>query len=327
MKAIEFHEFGALADVLQLVEQPTPTAGAGEVLVRLTARSINPSDVYTIQGTYGVRPSLPSVPGNEAAGVIEALGEGVTGWSVGDRVILMLGAVGTAGTWREYAVVKPQFLVPTPAALSDAQAACTWVNYLTAWIMSDELQLQPDEPVLVTAGASHLGRAMLQLSAVRGFKVVATVRKPEQAQALLDAGALGVITLPGDDLAQRWKEITGQKGIGKAIDAVAGETGTAVVNALAAYGQLIIYGLLSGEPIQVDGRIVFSEATIRGFWLGRWLNRQTPQAIGTLIAEVSAMFADGRLAPHVDTTVALDDLAGIVRVATEGGAGKVVITG
>lgn len=329
MKALRFHEFGSPATVLQLENIPPPVPSADEVLVRLTARSINPSDLYTIMGVYGVRPALPAVPGNEAAGVVEQVGANAQGFAVGDRVILLLGAVGTDGTWREYAAVRPEHLVHTPAALSDEQAACAWVNYLTAWILAfEDLDLQRDEPLLLTAGASHLGRAMLQIAAHAGFKVVATVRREEQRQELLDLGAAGVIVTDSEDIATRFHAITGKRGINKAIDAVGGTVGSTVAAALAPRGTLILYGMMSNEPIQIDGRMIFTEATVRGFWLVRWLQARPPQHVGKVIGQLSELFANGTLSPAIDSTVDLADIKGIIeRSNTPGRHGKVVITG
>lgn len=330
MKALRFHTFGSPAEVLQLEEIPAPTPNANEVLVRLTARSVNPSDLYTVMGVYGVLPSLPAVPGNEAAGVVEQVGADVTGFAVGDRVTLLLGAVGLDGTWREYAAVPANMVIHTPAALSDEQAACTWVNYLTAWALATEdLNLQPGEPVLVTAAASHLGRAMLQIAAHIGFKVVGTVRRADQVQELLDLGAAGVIVTDTEDIGKRYAEITGQKkGINKAIDAVCGAVGTAVAGALAPRGTMIVYGLLSNEPIQIDGRIIFTEAVVRGWWLVRWMQSHKPEHVAGVIKTISDLFADGTLTPAVDGTVDLTDIAGIVeRSNAPGRHGKLVITG
>ena len=329
MKALRFHEFGPPADVLQLEEIPTPTPTDDEVLVRLTARSVNPSDLYTIMGTYGVRPKLPAVGGNEAAGVVEHVGANVSQFAPGDRVTLMLGAVGTDGTWREYAAVRPDTIIHTPTGLSDEQAACAWVNYLTAWILAfEDLDLQPDELLLVTAAASHLGRAMLQIAAHAGFKVIGTVRREDQRQELLDLGAAGVIVTDSEDIGTRYRELTGKKAISKAVDAVGGVVGSAVAAALAPRGTLILYGMMSGKPLRIGGEMIFSEATVRGFWLLRWMQNRAPQHIAQVVGQLSALFADGTFAPAIDSTFDLADIKGMVeRSSTPGRHGKVIITG
>ncbi|HEY1011837.1 MAG TPA: zinc-dependent alcohol dehydrogenase family protein [Herpetosiphonaceae bacterium] len=330
MKALRFHEFGDPQAVLRLEELPDPEPGPGQVLVRLTARSVNPSDLYTVMGVYGVRPTLPAVPGNEGAGVVERVGDGVSGFQAGDRVTLLLGAVPPhEGTWRELAAIDQQWLIKTPPGVSDEQAATAWVNYLTAWILAfEEFDLKPGEQVLVTAGASHLGRAMLQLAAHKGFKVIATVRRDEQKQELLDLGAAAVIATDSEDLSQRAKELTGGKGFKYAIDAVSGRVGTEVVANLAPRGVCIIYGLLSQEPIQIDGRIIFTEAVVRGFWLVRWLQHRPAEHVAGVIATLTRLFADGTLVSPIDSAFDLSDIAGMLeRSNAPGRQGKVVITG
>lgn len=330
MKALRFHEFGDPGAVLRLEELPDPAAGPGQVLVRLTARSVNPSDLYTIMGVYGVLPKLPAVPGNEGAGVVEQVGDGVSGFRPGDRVTLLLGALPPhEGTWRELAAIDQQWLIPTPPGVSDEQAAAAWINYLTAWILAfEELDLKPGEEVLVTAGASHLGRALLQLAAHKGFKVIATVRREEQKQELLDLGAAAVIATDSEDFGQRARELTGGKGFKYAIDAVSGRVGSDVVANLAPRGVCIVYGLMSQEPTQIDGRIIFSEAVVRGFWLARWLQHQPPEHVAGVIGSLTRLFADGTLVSPIDSAFDLSDIAGfLARSNTPGRQGKVVITG
>lgn len=329
MFAIRFHTFGDPLVVLKVEELPMPAPADDEVLVRLTARSVNPSDLYTVMGTYGILPRLPATPGNEGAGVVEAVGAAVERFKPGDRVTLLLGAAGNNGTWMEYLAVKADWLIHTPEGLSDAQAACTWVNYLTALIMTEELlALQPGEVVLATAGASHLGRALLQLARHRGFKVVPVVRRAEQKQELLDMGALDVIATDSEEIGPRWNEITGQKGIGKALEAVGGAIGSAVAEALAPGGTMIIYGLMSQEPWTISGKIVFTEATIRGFWLMPWLRKSPPEHVARLMKTLTDLFADGTLDPQIDRSFDLRDVEAMVQRSLEPGRqGKVIITG
>ena len=328
MKALRFHAFGNPADVLQIDDVPAPELAADEVLVRLTARSVNPSDLYTIMGTYGLRPRLPAVGGNEAAGIVAQVGSAVDTVQVGDRVTLMLGAVGTEGTWREYVAVKPHWLLPTPANLSDAQAASAWANYLTAWILAfEELKLEPQEPVLVSACASHLGRALLQLAQHAGFEVVGTVRRPEQRQELLELGAAGVIVPGTESIKDRWREITGRKGVAKALDAVGGEVGSEMIASMTQGGTFILYGLLSQQPLQIDGSLIFSEAVIRGFWLVRWLQNTPPATIMQLVQELNELFAAGTLQSPIDSTFDLHEFPAMLeRMQTPGRQGKVVLT-
>ncbi|HEX8746553.1 MAG TPA: zinc-dependent alcohol dehydrogenase family protein, partial [Pyrinomonadaceae bacterium] len=169
MKSVRFHEFGNPSEQLRVenVEQPEP--GANQVLVRMRVRSINPSDLLTVRGLYGVLPKLPATPGLEGMGEVAALGEGVRNFHVGQRVI----PLGIAGTWAEYLLAESTQLIPVPDSISDQTAAQFVVNPLTAWIMTvEELALQPDEWLLQTAAGSTLGRVVLQIARHKGFKTI-----------------------------------------------------------------------------------------------------------------------------------------------------------
>ncbi len=122
MRIVQFDRFGEPVEVLHLQEAELPEPAAGEVRIRLTARAIHPSDLQNVRGKYGRPPPLPATPGNDAAGVVDALGAGVTAPAPGTRVALLLGANSGRGTWREQVCVPAQMVVPTPSALSDAQA-------------------------------------------------------------------------------------------------------------------------------------------------------------------------------------------------------------
>ena len=156
MKALRFHEFGQPIEVLRLEDLPTPEPSADEVLVRLTARSVNPSDLYTIMGVYGVLPSLPAVPGNEASGVVERAGANVTAFKPGDRVTLLLGAVGMEGTWREYAAAASIALVPSAIGLilRAAEAELTTTDAAMLYLLGEKYILALDR--LAASGNSKI---------------------------------------------------------------------------------------------------------------------------------------------------------------------------
>lgn len=328
MKAIRYYEFGEPASVLKLEDVPDPEIKPNEVLVKITARSINPSDIYTIKGTYGIRPRLPAIPGNEASGVIVEAGSEVKNYQKGQRVTLMLGASGTSGTWKELIAVRPEFIIKTPNYLSDAESTTIFVNYLTAWILAfEELDLKEGEKLLMTAANSHLGRAMLQLSAWKGFKVVATVRQESQKDELLFLGAQDVIVTDTENIVKRARRLTNAKGFNKAIDAVGGKIGSEALLTLAPKGKMIVYGLMSNEPITVTGSIIFTEATIRGFWLVKWIEGKTPEQISEVINKIGDLFKEGILKSHIDSSFDLTNVEGYIsRTLAPGKKGKVVIT-
>jgi NADPH:quinone reductase len=325
MQSLRFDRCGEPAEVLRLAEEPQPVPQAGQVLVRLRARPINPSDLYYVRGTYGIKPPLPATPGFEGAGVIEAVGEGANHLRAGQKVI----PLGVAGTWAEYLVAPAEQVIPYPDSLSDSVAAQFVVNPLTAWVMVfDELKVQPGEWLLQTAAGSTLGRLVLQLAKLRGFKTVNVVRRRDQVGELKALGADEVICSEDEDIAARVREITG-KGVRAAIDAVGGRTGGAAAGALAPGGTLLVYGLLSGEPLPIDGgQMIFLTSTVRGFWLSKWMRDAPPAHRQSVAGELLKLMATGELTPPIEAEYPLKDFAAAVKHAeTPGRSGKVLLVG
>ncbi|MDX6692911.1 MAG: hypothetical protein QOF02_514 [Blastocatellia bacterium] len=324
MLSVKFYEFGNPADVLRVEETPQPTPAANQVLVRLRARSINPSDLLTVRGLYGALPKLPATPGLEGMGEVAAVGDEVKNFSVGQRVI----PLGVQGTWQEYILAASAQLIPVPDSVSDQTAAQFVVNPLTAWIMTvEELSLEQGEWLLQTAAGSTLGRVVLQIAAMRGFKTINVVRRREQVEELKALGADEVICTDDEDIAERVKEITGKAGLRKAIDAVGGRTGAAVMSALGRNGVMLIYGSLSMEPVPLDGgRMIFNTTTLRGFWLTEWLRSAAPERQQAVTTEMLRSMATSAIVPPVEAEYALADaLAAVAHAERPGRSGKVLL--
>jgi NADPH:quinone reductase-like Zn-dependent oxidoreductase len=326
MRSVRFYEFGDPADVLRVEDVPQPEPGAGQVLVRMRARSINPSDLLTVRGLYGTLPKLPATPGLEGMGEVAAVGEGVKNFRPGQRVI----PLGVPGTWQEYLPVPEAQLLPVPDAVGDRTAAQFVVNPLTAWVMTaEELALRPGEWLLQTAAGSTLGRVVLQIAALRGFKTINVVRRREQVEELKALGADEVVCTADEDLVERVKEITGDAGATKAIDAVGGQTGGEVARALGRGGVLLVYGVLSMEPMPVDGgRMIFNTSTIRGFWLSEWLRTAPPERRQAVTAELLRLMATQEIVPPVEAEYPLSEvLAAAEHAVRPGRSGKVLLVG
>ena len=328
MRAIRFSEYGPPAQVLRLEDVPTPEPGAGEVRIHLTHRPINPSDLHLIAGTYGIRPKLPATPGLEGMGRIDALGVGVTGVVIGERVIAMAGG---PGTWAEHLVVPAARIVPVPDAVSDQAAAQFVVNPLTAWVLlTEELALAQGDWVLQTAALSTLGRLVLQLARHRGLRTIGVVRRRDQVQELTDLGADAAICMEDERVIDRVKEITGGKGISGAIDSVGGSVAGELARSLRRGGTLVVFGLLGGDrvmPLDIPD-LLFKGATVRGFWLTNWFATRPPERVGAAIAELMTLMAQGIVVPTVEAEYELADFASAIAHAERGGRqGKVLLRG
>ena len=325
MRSLRFDAFGEPSERLRLAELPVPTPGAGELLIRMRARSINPSDLLTVRGYSGQLPTLPATPGLEGMGVIEQVGESVAGWQEGQRVI----PLGVPGTWQEYLVVPATQALPVPQGMPDNVAAQFVVNPLTAWIMLDELNLETGDWVLQTAAGSTLGRLLIQLAQMRGYKTLNVVRRRAQVDEIKALGGDEVICTEDENLVERVREIVGPHKLKGALDAVGGETGGAVAQSLGRNGLMLIYGLLSMQPMPLDsGRMIFQSSTIRGFWLSDWLRNAPFEQSQALFGAALQAMANGQLTPPVEAEYDLADFVAAVEHAERPGrSGKVLFVG
>ena len=182
MKTIQLEKTGQPADVLQVVQKPTPLPASGEILVKIIASPINPSDISFVQGRYGIRPELPSGAGFEGVGVVDAVGEGVR-LPVGSRVSFT-----GVGSWGEYVVVNQKAAIPLPDAIPDEIAAQLFVNPFTAWAMVEESGVQAGEWLMITACGSAYGKLVIQLCKKKGIKTIGTVRRDDLNEDLKKLG-------------------------------------------------------------------------------------------------------------------------------------------
>lgn len=325
MRAVRISRFGDPQVVLDVAELPTPEPGPGQVLVRLRARPINPSDIFAIKGEYGQLPQLPATPGMEGAGVVEALGPDVQGLRVGQQVIPMAG-----GTWQEYTVAPARAVIPLPPGLSDAQAAMLTANPTSAWLLlHEELRVQPGEWVLQNAANSAVGRFVIQLSRKLGYKTINVVRRRDVVDELVAEGADHVISEADEDVVARVREITNGKGVRHAIDSVAGASGSRLASALAPGGTLVVFGSISGEPLKIDaGTLLFRGLTVRGWWLARWFKVASADQRAALFGAVLPLVLDGTLRVPVAAEYDLADVRQAV-AAAEGSDrnGKILLVG
>jgi NADPH:quinone reductase-like Zn-dependent oxidoreductase len=325
MRAVRFATFGDPAEVLTVEDLPTPEPGPGQVLVRMLARPINPSDLFTIRGQYGVLPKLPATPGMEGAGVVAALGPGVAGLPLGQLVA----PLGVSGTWQEFVVADAASLLPVPPGLTDRQASMLLVNPTSAWLMlHDALKAQPGEWLVQNAANSAVGRFVIQLARRAGVRTINLVRRRDLADELLAEGADAVVSEDEDVLA-RVRAIAGAKGVPYALDSVAGPSGSRLAQALGPGGTMLVFGAISGQPLTIDpGALLFRGAAVRGWWLTHWFRTASPAQVAGLFGAIVPLVADGTLRAPVAAEHALDDVRAAV-AAAQGSQrnGKILLVG
>ncbi|WP_202079815.1 zinc-dependent alcohol dehydrogenase family protein [Caldalkalibacillus salinus] len=324
IQAVKYHQFGDPAEVLKVEKQlNVRPPKQGEVLVRMNARPINPSDLIPITGAYAHRIDVPAVPGYEGIGVVEEVGAGVSKSLLGRRVLPLRGE----GTWQTYVRTKAAYAVPVPNEIEDQVAAQLYINPLTAWVTStDILALCPGDTLLINASHSSLGRLYLQLSQLLGFHVIAVTRHSRERQTLFQLGAQHVINASDTSLYPTVMSLTGGTGVDAAIDMVGGRSGTVLASCVRPSGTYLSLGLLSGTPVKWS-QLAQQEIQVQLFHLRHWNAqvsdvtwRGTFQRLFTLMMEQKLQLINPRIAyPLTEVKKAVQD-------AQLNGRGKVLLT-
>ncbi|MCU6452991.1 zinc-dependent alcohol dehydrogenase family protein [Sphingomonas sp. A2-49] len=266
-RIVQFNSYGG-SDVLSLDEVEVPPPGAGEVRLAVEAIGLNRAEVMFRNGAYLQDAEFPSRLGYEAAGTIAALGEGVEGWAVGDRVSLVPPLdIARWGTYGEVANVPADHLVRHPEQLSSIEAAAVWMQYMTAYgALIEQAKLGPDDHLIVTAASSSVGLAAIQIAHQVGATVIATTRTGAKRDALTALGADHVIATAEESLSDRVAAITGGRGARVVFDPVGGPSFEPLTAAMAEGGILLIYGALSPDPTPFPLFAVLGKMlTIRGY--------------------------------------------------------------
>jgi len=246
MNAIQIQNTGG-PEVLQLVDLPIPVPGPGQVLIRVEAVGVNFIEIYFRKGTY--KATMPLVPGSEAAGTIEELGSGVTGFKLGE----MVASVGMLGSYAEYALVPAAQLVKVPAGLSPEQAAAAMLQGMTAhYLAHSTYSLKSGDTALVHAGAGGVGLLLTQMASRIGARVITTVSTKEKAELSREAGAADVILYSEQDFAAEVKRLTGGKGVDVVYDSVGKTTFEDSLNCLRPRGLMALFGGSSGPVPPFD---------------------------------------------------------------------------
>jgi NADPH2:quinone reductase len=299
MKAIEITSFGA-PDVLRLGERPVPVAGAGELLIRVTASGVNRPDVLQRTGNYPVPPGASDIPGLEVAGVITA-GDSVelaqAGFAVGDRVCALV----AGGGYAELCVAPIAQCLPIPAGLSDIEAAALPETFFTVWSnVFDRVRLQPGETLLIQGGTSGIGVTAIALAKAFGSTVIATAGSDEKCAACLTLGADHAINYRTQDFVEEVKRLTAGFGVNVILDMVAGSYVAREIECLADDGRLVIIAVQGGVKAEFNaGLLLRRRLTVTGSTL-----RPRPVAFKAAIARalnanVWPLLSNGAIKPVI----------------------------
>ncbi|QDI91807.1 alcohol dehydrogenase [Salicibibacter halophilus] len=325
-KCLKFTEFGDPQEVLKVEYKDIQSPKENEVLVRMVARPINPSDLIPIRGAYSHRISLPNIPGYEGVGIVEDVGSSVSQSLVGRRVLPLRGE----GTWQEFVKTSADYTVTIPKSIDDFTAAQMYINPITAWVIcTQELRLRPDDVLLVNACGSSIGYFFAQLSKVLGFRLIAITRNDKYSKGLLRLGASCVINTSINPLHETVMNLTDGIGANAAIDSIGGSAGNDLAFCVRPEGTFLTLGLLSG--IQVDWARISNETNVKAklFHLRHWNKRVSASAWQKTFNDLITLVKDKKLRlMRPNSCYSLSEIQEAVRIveSSEGNQGKVILT-
>jgi NADPH:quinone reductase len=330
MKTLLSHSPGG-PETLRLEDVPTPSPGPGEVLVAVKACGINFLDTLIIRDLYQSKPPRPFAAGVEVAGVVEALGEGVTGWSVGDRVI----ALPDFGGMAEAVAVRQDRIFALPDSISFARGAALSIAYGTGiYALRDRADIRPGECMIVLGASGGAGLAATELGVALGLRVIGAVSSPEKAETVRKAGAQEVVIYPRGDLdrdaaralSSEFKRAAGGEGADIIYDCIGGPFAEPAIRSLAWGGRYLTIGFAAGIPSIPLNLTLLKSVDIRGVFYGAFTLRD-PARNTQLIAELFKLAASGKVAADEPATFPLARGGdAIAELGERRAIGKVVVT-
>ena len=323
MKALVCNELGP-TDNLTLEERPTPVPGKGEILVDVKAAGVNFPDVLTVQGKYQFKPELPFVPGVEVAGIVAAVGEGVTSRKVGERVIATL----PIGGFSEQCIGSEYGSFGMGETMSYEQAAGFAITYGTSYYaLKQQAKIQPGETLLVLGAAGGVGIATIQIAKAMGATVIAAASTEEKLDFACEAGADLRINYSEENLKDQVKALTGGKGVDVIYDPVGGDFSEQAFRAIAWDGRFLVIGFASGPiPAIPLNLMLLKGASVVGVFWGAWAAR-FPSESQNNFDELIRMIDSGQFSPLVTEVYPLDQYkAAFASISERRAKGKVILS-
>ncbi len=323
MRAVVCRDWGGPED-LTTEDMPSPEPGPGQVLLTVAAAGVNFADTLMIAGKYQERPAFPFSPGLEVAGRVKALGPGVTGLEVGQRVM----ALTDWGGYAEEALARASDVYPIPDALGWAEAAGFPITYGTAHgALRWHARLQPGEVLLVHGAAGGVGLAAVEIGKAIGARVIATAGGAEKLAVAKAHGADELIDYRSEDIRERVKALTEGRGADVVFDPVGGDVFDASLRCIAWSGRLLVIGFAAGRVPQIPANILLvKNIAAMGVYWGSYRSR-APEMLAEEFRELLGWFEAGRLTPHVSHKHDLAEVAEAMALLLDRrSTGKVVLT-
>jgi NADPH2:quinone reductase len=280
-------------------------------------------DLWTVRGSYGFKPEMPARAGTEAVGVVEALGDGVEGLEVGQRVA----TGGSFGAWAELIVAPAAGLIPVPDGMSDEAASQLVSMPFSAIALLDFLEVSRGDWIVQNAANGAVGRLVAQLARARGVHVLGLVRRADGVAELEEQGIGEVVATDDDGWRDRVREIVGDAPIVAGVDSIGGTSAGDVVSLLAEDGVLVVFGAMASPTMQIgSGDVIFKQVVIKGFWGSKVFASMSREKRAALMGELVTGIASGALTLPVEKVYALDDIAAAARANGEPGRrGKILL--
>ena len=271
MRAVQVHAYDGKPESITVEEIPTPQPKAGQVIVKMAATPINPSDLLFMRGEYGFKRPTPTTPGFEASGLVVAGGSGpFARLMLGNRVACT--AQEGDGTWAEYICADAMRCIKLPKNVDDEQGAMLLANPVTAVALYQTARNDKHKAAIHTAAASSLGKILLKYADQAGFPIIHIVRREEQVAELKGLGGRDVLNSSDPDFVDQLRALAGQLKATIAFDAVSGELTEQLIRAMPDGSRVLVYGLLSDKPTQLNARqLIFENKSVEGFWFPKWI--------------------------------------------------------
>ena len=310
-------------DALTWTEMPTPQPKAGEVLIEIKAASLNFPDLLIVQNKYQLKPALPFVPGSEYAGVIQAVGDGVTQLQVGQHVACLSGT----GGFGTHTVASAALCMPLPSGFSFVDAAAFIMIYATSYhALVDRAQLKSGETVLVLGAAGGVGTSAIQIAKACGSRVIAAASSDEKCALCLSIGADATINYSTENLREAIKTLTAGLGPDVIYDPVGGDFTEPAFRSIAWRGRYLMVGFASGPiPTLTLNLVLLKGASIVGVFWGEFAKRE-PKANAAMMMALSQWYGQGKIKPVIDRTLPMAELkAAYAHMGSRGIMGKLVM--
>lgn len=323
MRSAIHARFGDPASVLAVGDSPVPEPGPGEVRIRMQLAPIHNHDLLTVRGQYGYRPALPAIGGSEGLGVVDALGEGVEGLAVSQRVAAASGR----GTWAEYFIAPARMVIPMPDAIADETAAQLVAMPLSALMLLEFLQVGRGQWVVQNAANGAVGKTLAMLAAARGIRVLGLVRRDAGVDEMAALGVDNVLSTATPGWMGAAKALLGDGLASVAVDSIGGRASAELMALLGENGVLVSFGALSGEPMQVpSGDMIFRQATVKGFWGSKASRDMSVDDKRRMVGELIQRATSGELRLPVEAVHDLSDVAQAAAASLRPGRkGKVLL--